>query len=62
MELNTFNMWPFKQKIWRELSRVLIRQERDCSDFGGELFNVYAVTYIDLNSGKTKKEEKWEFA
>lgn len=41
-------MWPFKKKIWKEVDREFLRQQRDFSDFGGELFNVYAVYYIDL--------------
>jgi len=55
-------MWLLKKKIWAFQYEQLIRQERDCSDGGGELFDVFAVTYIDLNSGKTKIEEEWRFA
>ena len=60
--LDTFKMWPFKKKIWKEVDRKLLRQQRDCSNFGGELFNVYALYYIDINSGKTKVEEQWQLA
>ena len=56
-------MWPFRPKpIWKEVKREIIRQVRDTSDGGGELFNVYAVHYQDLVSGKTKIEEVHSFA
>jgi len=58
-------MWPFTRKpqpIWKQISKELIRQERsiDPPFDSFDVFNVYAVRYIDLIGGETKIEEEWE--
>lgn len=55
-------MWPFKKKIWKETKREFLRKEYefDCFNYC-DVFDVFAVTYEDILSGKTKIKEVWTF-
>lgn len=48
----------FKRPVWKEVSREYLRREYDFDGYFLDIFDVYAVTYKDLNSDKTKTEEK----
>jgi hypothetical protein len=54
-------MWPFKKRIWKEISKVFLRSEYDVGPYMQMAkFKVWAVTYEDILSGRTKIEERWE--
>ncbi len=53
---NIKNMWPFKKKIWKEIGREYLRTEPE-SFYS---WKVFAVTYQDIISGKTKIKEIYE--
>jgi len=52
-------MWPFKKKFWKEISREYLRTEYDSFYSFDDYFEVYAITYQDINSDKRKIKEVW---
>ncbi len=66
---NLNNMWPFTKKqepIWKLISKDFLRSQMiPCYGAGGEgsdvdTFNIYALTYEDILTGKKKIEESHE--
>lgn len=59
-------MWAFTSKpqpIWERIDKTFLRQKTDMPTHPWDtmdVFNVYAVTYKDVLTGKTKIEESHE--
>lgn len=59
-------MWPFSSKqqpIWEQIDKKFLRQKTDVPLYAWDtmdIFNVYAITYKDVLTGKTRIEESHE--